>query len=268
MAESQLGPTTSAQSQATPYLSVVIPSYNELSNLKRGVLPQVLEYLHQFEKKFDQTWELILSDDGSTDGTLELLNQFAAQDPRIKVLANQHAGKGPTVSKGMLTAKGKWRLFTDFDQSTPLSEVEKLLAFTPQYDLAIGSREIAGALRDKEPFYRHLMGRGFNFFVQALAVRGIEDTQCGFKLMSAQATDELFPKLYIYSERNASQDAFTGAFDVELLFLARKKGFKTKEVPILWKHYQTDRVNPIKDSWRMFKDIIKIRLAGLKGKYR
>ena len=103
-----------------------------------------------------------MSDDGSTDGSLKQLQNFAQNLNNVKVLANQHAGKGPTVSKGMLAARGKWRLFTDFDQSTPLTEIEKLLVFTKDYDVIIGSRELTGALRDKEPFHRHLMGRGFN----------------------------------------------------------------------------------------------------------
>lgn len=248
----------------TPYLSVVIPSYNEKNNLKRNVLDEVLDFL----KQQNFSWEIILSDDGSTDGTTDELKNFAQKDNRITVLANPHAGKGPTVKSGMLAANGEWRLFTDFDQSTPLSEVKKLLAFTDQYQVIFGSREVAGARRDKEPFYRHLMGRGFNLLVQILAVRGVRDTQCGFKMFSAQATTTLFNALYIYGGKETRKDAFTGAFDVELLFLARKFKIGYKEVPILWKHHKTDRVSPIKDSLRMLRDILKIRLAYLTGKYR
>ncbi len=246
-----------------PFLSVVIPSYNEKNNLKRPVLNEVISYL----KQQDYNWEVILSDDGSTDGTLEELTKFASQFDNVQVLANSHMGKGPTVSSGMLKASGEWRLFTDFDQSTPLKEVEKLLAHVTDNDIIIGSREVPGALRDKEPFYRHLMGRGFNLLVQTLAVPGIYDTQCGFKLFSAHATTTLFNQLFIYAGNKIRTDAFTGAFDVELLYLAKKNNFKIKEVPILWKHYFTDRVNPIKDSIRMLKDIIKIRIADLQGKY-
>jgi len=247
-----------------PYLSVVIPSYNEQNNIKRKVLDFVWHYL----KKQTYSWELILSDDGSTDGTLENLEKFSLEDERIKLLKNPHRGKGPTVSAGMLAAQGQWRLFTDFDQSTPLPEIEKLLEHTDDNDIIMGSREIKGALRDKEPLHRHLMGKGFNLLVQMLAVPGIYDTQCGFKLFSEQATKKLFPKLVVYGGQNLREDAFTGAFDVELLYLARKFNFQIKEVPILWKHYHTDRVNPIKDSWRMFKDIVRIRLANLQGKYK
>lgn len=246
-----------------PLLSVIVPAYNEKNNLKRPVLQSMVDYL----QKQDYAWELILSDDGSTDGTLKIFREFAKKYDQVKVLANPHRGKGPTVTSGMLLASGQWRLFTDFDQSTPLNEIEKLLGYTQEFDIIIGSREITGALRDKEPFYRHLMGRGFNLIVQLLAVPGFKDTQCGFKLFSAVATEALFPKLHIYGQKQKQKGAFTGAFDVELLFLAKKHGFKVKEVPILWKHFKTDRVNPIKDSYLMFKDIVKIRLADASGKY-
>lgn len=246
-----------------PYLSVIIPSYNEKKNLSRGVLDQVFEYLD----KQKYSWEIILSDDGSTDGTVESLDQFAKKHQQVTVVKNIHAGKAPTVKAGMLAAKGQWRLFTDFDQSTPLSEVEKLLEeATKGYQVVIGSREIAGAQRDEEPFYRHIMGKGFNMVVQFLAVPGIHDTQCGFKLFSSEAT-VLFNKLVIYGDQGQRKDAFTGAFDVELLFLARKLGFKIKEVPIVWVHNETDRVSPIKDSARMLRDILRIRVAYLMGKY-
>lgn len=247
-----------------PYLSVVIPSYNEVKNMKRGVLDQVLEYL----KKQEYEWEIILTDDGSTDGTTNKLNEFAKKDRRITVVENIHAGKAPTVTSGMLAAKGEWRLFTDFDQSTPLSEVEKLLEFTKKgFNVIIGSREIVGARRDEEPWYRRLMGRGFNLIVQIFAVPGILDTQCGFKLFSDEATESLFTKLYIYGSKKERKDAYTGAFDVELLYLANKLGYTIQEVPITWYHNHTERVSPVKDSLRMFIDILRMRFARIRGKY-
>lgn len=247
-----------------PYLSVVIPSYNEKKNLERGVLDEVFSYL----EKQDFSWEVILTDDGSTDGTLDRLSQYAKDHKNTFVLKNVHAGKAPTVKAGMLSAKGEWQLFTDFDQSTPIVEVEKLLKYREKYQVIIGSREIKGAKRDKEPFYRHLMGKGFNMLVQILAVPRILDTQCGFKLFSKDASKQLFSALVVYGTAKQRKDAFTGAFDVEVLFLARKYGLKIKEVPILWKHNATDRVSPIKDSLRMLIDIIKIRIAFLQGKYK
>jgi glycosyltransferase involved in cell wall biosynthesis len=245
-------------------LSVIIPSYNEKRNLASNVLDPVLAYLQS--QLFE--WELILSDDGSTDGTVEALHSFAKKDRRIIVLANQHAGKAPTVAAGMLAATGEWRLFTDFDQSTPITELEKLWSWTEQgYEVVIGSREIAGAKRDVEPWYRHLMGKGFNVVVQVLTIRGIHDTQCGFKLFSSTATETLFPKLVVYGSRAVRSDAFTGAFDVELLYLARKNNFKIKEVPIHWQHNPSDRVSPVRDSLRMFRDVFKIKLSDWLGRY-
>lgn len=248
---------------AKPHLSVVIPSYNEATNLSRGVLTEVIKYLEQVP----YTWEVILSDDGSSDTTPQQLDAFAKQHRNIKVLHNDHAGKGPTVQSGMLAAQGEWRLFTDFDQSTPLKELEKLWPYAKEgYQVVIGSREVQGAMRDEEPWYRHLMGKGFNMLVQSLALPGIFDTQCGFKLFTDDATKTLFPQMKVYG-RKARTDAFTGAFDVELLYLARKKHYKIAEVPIEWHHHHTDRVSPVKDSLRMLADILKVRVADLKGQY-
>lgn len=247
-----------------PYLSVVLPSYNEMGNVSRGVLNEALSYL----KKQTYEWELILSDDGSSDGTTEVLKNFAKKDPRIKVLENVHAGKAPTVTSGMLSATGKWRLYSDFDQSTPLNELEKLQEFAEQgYEVIIGSREMIGALRDDEPWYRRVMGRGFNILVQIITVPGILDTQCGFKLFSEKATKDLFPRLVVYGSSEERTDAFTGAADVELLFLANKLNYKIREVPILWKHAATERVSPVKDSLRMFFDLLRIRFTAFRGEY-
>lgn len=245
------------------YLSLILPSYNEMKNIKRGVLNEVYDFL----KEYPQTWELILSDDGSSDGSKIALKEFAKRDERIKFLENPHRGKGPTVSAGMLAAQGKWRLFSDFDQSTPLKEIYSLLKYSDQYQVIFGSREIIGAQREKEPFYRHLMGRVFNLVVQILAVPGMLDTQCGFKLFSQEATEALFPKLHVYSGKKERRDAFTGAFDVELLYLAKKYKFKIREVPVLWQHHATNRVSPLKDSFLMFLDIVRIKIADLSGKY-
>lgn len=245
-------------------LSIVIPSYNEMRNIKQNVLDTVYVYL----KKQSYSWELILSDDGSTDGTTQVLEQFAKTHKGVRVLANPHRGKGPTVLTALMDSKGDYCLFTDFDQATPLSELEKLLPFTTKgYDVVIGSREVAGAQRKKEPIHRHVMGRAFNFLVKIIAISGIEDTQCGFKLFSRAAIVKLCPKVVVYGGKGKRSDAFTGAFDVELLYLARKYKYTIAEVPVLWKYVQTKRVDPIKDSLRMLVDIIKIRFADLSGQY-
>ncbi len=245
------------------YLSVILPSYNEMRNVKAGVLPEVYNYL----KKQDYDFELILSDDGSTDGTKEELLAFAKDREQVRVLTNPHQGKGPTVLAGLAQARGEYVLFSDFDQATPLSEIEKLLPLTKQgFEVVIGSREISGALRQKEPFHRHLMGKGFNFFVQLLTIRGIKDTQCGFKLFSKDSLKILLPKVFVYGG-GSQQGAYTGAFDVELLFIARKVGLKIAEIPVHWKYVKTQRVDPVKDSIRMLIDLLRIRMADVRGKY-
>lgn len=243
-------------------LSVVIPAYNESSNLKNGKLDSVYAYLLSRAYNF----ELLLVDDGSTDTTLSLLTTFAKKKPQIRVLAEPHRGKAGTVKAGMLAAQGTYRLFTDLDQSTPIEEVEKMLPFFDRgYDVVIGSREVEGSAREKEPIHRHIMGKGFNLLVQTLAVRGIHDTQCGFKIMRGVTAEDLFPRLMVTVA--PKKDAFTGAFDVELLFLARKSGYRIAEVPVMWKHVHSQRVSPLKDSVRMFVQVALIRLAHLLNRY-
>jgi len=253
-------------SNSKPYLSVILPSYNEMENIRKGVLDRVHTYL----SKQSYTWELILSDDGSTDGTIEKLDEFAKYHNNVRVVKNAHQGKAPTVQAGMTRANGELRLFSDFDQATPISEVEKLLPFVHgDYEVIIGSREIEGAKREHEPFHRHMMGRAFNIFVQMFAIQNIHDTQCGFKLFKQRAVEMLFPMLYIYGpKRIAKKVAFTGAFDVELLYLARKMKLRIAEVPVFWRHVKTNRVNPLNDSFIMFLDLLRIRIADLTGKYR
>ncbi len=249
---------------AAPFLSVVIPSYNEKTNLARGVLDRVIDFL----QKQSYGWEVVLTDDGSTDGTVAALHSFAHQHPEARVIENVHRGKGPTVAAGMLAATGQYRLFTDFDQSTPIEDLARFMPFIRDgYDVVIGSRAVQGAQRASEPLHRHLMGKVFNLLVQMIAVPGIHDTQCGFKLFSAVATEKLFPKMVIYGGKER-QDAFTGAFDVELLLLARRAGYQIAEVPVQWQHNETQRVSPVKDSLRMFGDIIKIRWADLAKRYQ
>ncbi|MEK7458054.1 MAG: dolichyl-phosphate beta-glucosyltransferase [Patescibacteria group bacterium] len=255
---------SSTNSMQKPWLSVVIPSYNERSNVELGVLDDTLSYLQR--QKY--TWELILTDDGSTDGTLDALMEYAKLHPHVRVLANSHQGKGPTVFVGMMAAEGALRLFTDFDQATPIQEIEKLLPFMEdKYDLVIGSREVQGAKREREPLHRHVMGKAFNIAVKMLTIQGIQDTQCGFKLFTKQATEKLFPMMYIYRPGAIRSDAFTGAFDVELLYLAKKCNMRIAEVPVFWKYRKTERVSPLKDSILMFLDLLRIRSADFLGKY-
>lgn len=244
-------------------LSIIIPAYNEEQNFKKGALKKVAGYL----KNCDFSWEVIVVDDGSCDKTAQLVASFIKNKKNWRLIKNPHQGKASTVQRGVKEAIGENVLFTDFDQATPISEVEKLLPFLNKgYSIVIGSREIKGAKREKEPFYRHLMGKIFNLVVKIIAFAGIDDTQCGFKLFKTKVAKELFSELKVY-EKKETKNAFTGAFDVELLYLADKRGYDIAEVPIHWRHFKTERVNPIKDSMRMFFDVLKIRLYDFLGRY-
>lgn len=244
-------------------LSVVVPAFDEDPNFKKGTIGEIPKYL----AKQNYPYEIIIVDDGSEDATAELADAFAKKHKNVRVIKNPHQGKAETVKTGVLAAKGKLILFTDFDQATPISEIEKLLPFFPEYDIVIGSRQLPGARREKEPFYRHLMGLVFNLVVQTLAVRGIWDTQAGFKCFKGEIAKELFGKLRVYGQGKKVKGALVTAFDVELLFIAQKRGYKIKEVPIAWHHVSTTRVNPIKDSLRMFRDVVRVRLNDIRGIY-
>lgn len=247
-----------------PYLSVIAPAYNEEPNFKKGTIDEVPQYL----QKQPYSWEIIIVDDGSEDQTATLAQDFAQKHKNVRVIKNPHQGKAETVKTGVLAAKGELILFTDFDQATPISEIEKLLPYFPKFDIVIGSRQLPGAKREKEPFYRHWMGLVFNLVVQTIAVRGIWDTQAGFKCLKHDVAKELFGNLKVYGQGKKVKGALVTAFDVELLFIAKKKGYKIKEVPIVWHHVATSRVDPLKDSVRMFRDVLKVRLNDLRGLYR
>jgi len=246
-----------------PLLSVIIPAYNEEENFKANKLDQVERYL----KKQKYSWEVIVVDDGSIDQTANLIGSWIKPKKNWRLIKNKHFGKAKTVEVGMLAATGEIRLFTDFDQATPIQEVKKVINKINQgVDIVIGSREVSGASRSNEPLLRHIMGRVFNICVQILALRGISDSQCGFKAFTDKATIDLFNKIIVYKNHQV-KDAYMGAFDVELLFLARKSGYKIAQIPVKWKYVHSTRVSAMKDSIRMLLDILKIRLNHISGRY-
>lgn len=248
---------------SNPYLSVVIPCYNEEKNLKLGVLEKVADYL----EKQKYTLEVIVVDDGSTDRSRELINQFIEKHNGFSLLDNPHQGKAATVISGMLSARGQYILFSDLDQSTPIEEIEKILPwFKKDYDVVIGSRS---SERKGAPLTRRLIAVGFMFLrTLILGLYGISDTQCGFKAFKKEIAGKLFGKLKLYSQKKLISEAMvTAGFDIEVLFLARKLGYRVKEVPVSWHYVDTRRVSPLKDSWRGFWDLVKIRLNDLRGKY-
>jgi len=239
-----------------PHLSIVIPAYNEASRL-----PSTLESVSRYLATLQDSWELIVVDDGSRDGTAEAAEAFARGRPEILVLRNPgNRGKGYSVRHGMLAARGRFRIFSDADLSTPVEETEKVVrALSLGAGVAAASRRLgASRIEGRQPWYREAMGRSFNLVVQVLAVRGVTDTQCGFKGFTADAARAIFPLTRI--------DRF--GFDVEVLFLARKLGFPIAEVPVRWIDNPDSRVNPLRDPWRMFLEVLRVRWNEWEGLYR
>ena len=243
---------------------MVIPAYNEAVRL-----PETLKAVVNYLETQSYTAEVVVVDDGSTDNTVALAEDVAKRHPMIRVIKNDHRGKGYTVRTGMLAGNGKYILFSDADLAVPIEETEKILPHLEAgFDVVIGSREGQGAQRIDEPWHRHAMGRLFNFIIHLIALRGFQDTQCGFKAFTHQATHDLFNRVQLYGENAGilTEAAVTG-FDVEVLFLAVKVGYKVKEVPVKWIYGEETKVNPLKDSWRNFKDVVAVRWNDLRGKY-
>lgn len=246
------------------YLSIVVPSYNERTNLRKGVLDKIEHFLSR--QKYLS--EVIIVDDGSTDGSIELVEEFIKDNPRFSLVKTSHFGKAGAVTSGMLKAKGEYALFMDMDQATPVEEVTKLLPLVGEYDIVIGSR---GSKRQGDPWTRLLMARGMMILRTILVgLRGIDDTQCGFKLFRKDVSGKLFAKLEKFHNgyKEISGSSVKAGFDVELLLLAQKMGYKIKEVPVEWLYVESRRVSPIKDSVEAVEDLIRIRLNDIAGKYK
>ncbi|MCE2464545.1 MAG: glycosyltransferase family 2 protein [Dehalococcoidia bacterium] len=246
--------TNSTRPEPAPFLSVVIPAFNEGGRIA-DTLQKAIDYLGTQE----YTWDVLVVDDGSTDDTAQVVGEFSVADPRVRLLSVAHGGKGWAVRHGMLQAGGEFRFLCDADLSMPIEQASRYLPpAQEEYDIAIGSREIPGARRVGEPSRRHLMGRVFNGLVRLAALPGISDTQCGFKCFRGSVVEGLF----------GSQMLSGFAFDVELLFLARRQSLSIVEVPIDWYYRSLSRVRPFRDSLAMALDIIKIRWNHLLGRYR
>lgn len=247
-----------------PFLSIVIPSYNEETNIRLGALDKVSRYL----ERQSYAWEVIVVDDGSRDNSPRILDNFVKANKGFRVLHEPHRGKAATVIAGVSEAVGSLVVFTDLDQATPISQLEKILPwFDRGFDVVIGSRN---RRREGAPISRVLMARGFMILRSVLlGLRGITDTQCGFKGFRRSAAREIFSKLELYGHNHqVSGPMVTAGFDIESLFLAKKLGYKIKEVPVEWHYVETRRVNPIKDSWQGLMDMLRIRLNAWQGKYR
>ncbi len=248
-----------------PHLTVVIPAYNETANIQFGALSKVADYLeHQAYR-----WEVLIVDDGSEDDTATLAEAFAARHEGFSVLRNPHRGKAFTVDTGMRAARGDIVLFSDMDQATPISESAKLLPFFEQgYDVVIGSR---GRVRRNAPVWRRLMSSGQILLRNViLGFRDITDTQCGFKAFRRPVIVPVLDGLRVYGQsdvREVQGASVSAGFDVEMLFVAQKLGFRVREVPVDWDYRFSRRVNLLRDSLRGLRELISIRSADLRGEY-
>lgn len=239
-------------------ISIIIPAFNEELRLP-ATLDRVAEYLNG--RDFSSS-EVIIVDDGSTDGTAMAAGRYAERDARVRLLKNPgNRGKGYSVRHGMLEAHGEWRLFTDADLSAPIEELDKLLKAAEESNasVAIGSRALDRSLiQIHQSFFRETAGRVFNLLVRLLTGLPFWDTQCGFKLFSASAAREVF--------RRQRLERF--GFDVEALFIARKLRFRSVEVPVRWSHAEGTKVRMLKDSLEMFADLVRVRWNYLCGLYK
>lgn len=235
------------------FLSIVIPAHNEERRL-----PPTLQAIDAYLEKQRYESEVLVVENGSQDLTAIVAEAFAAGHERVRVLRERGRGKGLAVRRGMLEAAGDYRFVCDADLSMPITELAKFLPpALDDYEVAIGSREAAGARRFNEPRFRHIQGRVFTNLVKLFALPGFEDTQCGFKCFTAAAAADLF-----------RAQRFDGmSFDVEVLYIARQRGYRIREVPIDWYYRSESRVQPLADPLRMLRDILTIRRNWNQGVY-
>jgi len=234
------------------FLSVIIPAHNEENRL-----PGTLEQVFHFLEKQSFASEVIIVENGSMDKTLEVAQKFAETHQTFRVIQSER-GKGAAVQRGMLEAQGGYLFMCDADLSMPVEEIAK---FAPpaleDFDVAIASREAKGAVRYNEPPYRHLGGRGINFIIQLLILPGLNDTQCGFKCFRAEVAKDIFQKQTLHG----------WSFDIELLHIARRRGYRVQEIPIHWYHFTDSKISALRDAVRMIQDIFRIHINTWRGMY-
>ena len=242
-----------AREATAVFLSLVIPAHNEERRL-----PETFDRIRDFLKHQSYRAEVLVIENASSDRTWEIANAAAERDLRIRVVREPIRGKGAAVQRGMLAATGEYRFLCDADLSMPIAEVQNFLPpHHEHYDVVIGSREVAGAVRYQEPGRRHLMGRVFNTLVRFFLTPGIQDTQCGFKCFRGDAADEIFSRL--------TRTGF--GFDVESLVIANRLGYRVTEIPVHWYYDSDSRVRMIRDSCGMLFDVIVVWFKSRMGAY-
>ncbi len=236
-----------------PLLSIIIPALNEEKRL-----PATLETIRVFLNQQNYLSEVLVVDSGSSDHTLQIAQDFAGSNPVVRVLHEEQRGKGRAVRAGMLAARGKYRFFGDADLSMPIEEINRFLPpQLPDPQVVIASREVAGSVRYGEPEIRHLSGRVFNTLVRWIALPGLQDTQCGFKLFRDDIAEDVFQR----------QTIFGWTFDVEVLYIARLHGYTITEVGVPWYYNADSKVRMWQDAWNMVTDLIQIRRNARRGVY-
>ncbi|MDI6892697.1 MAG: glycosyltransferase family 2 protein [Actinomycetota bacterium] len=231
----------------TTFLSVVIPTYNE-----EGRIKETLSHIAKYLGDQHYSHEIIVIDDGSSDNTVKVVKDMCKQQNNISITQNdQNRGKGYSVRRGILQSRGEFILFSDADLSTPIEEVEEFLTYLRKdYDIAIGSRALAGSyIQIRQPWWREKMGKVFNLLARGLKLTEIKDTQCGFKCFKKDVAHDIFRK----------QKINHFCFDLEVLYVAGKRGYKIKEIPVQWQNSPTSKVNPVTDSIKMLFDLLKIK---------
>jgi glycosyltransferase involved in cell wall biosynthesis len=235
-------------------LAIVIPAYNEERRLPRSLVE-----LRRYQEQYDGPFEVVVCDDGSTDGTATFVQEQAQENPWLRLVRLPHRGKGSAVRGGMLVASQPYVVLCDADFSMPVQQLDRFVAaLDAGCQVAVGSRELPDSHRYREPARRHVMGRVFNLIVKALVVPGLNDTQCGFKGFRLAVARDLFS--------NQRMEGFS--FDAEILFVARKRGYAMQEVPIDWYFDADSRVRPVADTFSMVLDLLRIRWNDLRGRYR
>lgn len=225
-----------------PHLSIIIPAYNESERL-----PDTLALVRDWVEKQSFETEVLVVDDGSKDTTVDVVEEIIHRFPGLKLLKNeQNKGKGGVVKQGMLAAKGDWRLFMDADHSTPITEADKLLSQTKEFEVVIGSRYLhPESIKIKQPWKRRVISRLGNQLIQMLVLPGVVDTQCGFKLFSAAATEAIFPKQVMNG----------WAFDIEILTIAKELGYALKEVPVDWYDAHDSKLRALSSVRQSYRDL-------------
>jgi dolichyl-phosphate beta-glucosyltransferase len=236
-----------------PFLAIIIPAFNEEHRL-----PLALEQALQYLEKQDYDYELVVVENGSQDQTYQIAKEYAARYPQIRVIKEMARGKGLAVRRGMLESQGEYRFMCDADFSMPIIEINNFLPpKLTDFDVAIASREAPGAVRYNEPLYRHLGGRLINLMIRLLALPGLNDTQCGFKCFRGLVAEELF-----------SRQTMTGwSFDVEILFIASRFGYRIVEIPISWYFSTESKISPVVNTFQIARDLWKLRRNAQKGLY-